>query len=145
MTVAAHPRHSGVAARRFGYTLAALVNAALLYAVNVWPGWEALRFLTPDTTLVLGVVNASMLVNLAANLVYVVRDPDWLRAVGDIVGLSVGVAALLRVREVFPFAFATGTVDWALVVQVLLVLGIVGSGVGIVVAVVRLVRSLDVS
>lgn len=34
-----------VAARRFGYVVAVLVNLALLYAVNAWPGWDALPFL----------------------------------------------------------------------------------------------------
>jgi hypothetical protein len=76
--------------------------------------------------------------------VYLVRDPDWLRAAGDLLGLSVGVVAMLRIWEVFPFAFGAGPVDWALVVRVLLVLGITGSGIGILVAVVRLVKSLDV-
>ena len=74
MTKTARTRPT-VGARRFGYVVAVLVNAAMLYAVNRWPGWEVLPFLTADLVLVLGLVNASIVVNLAANLVYLVRDP----------------------------------------------------------------------
>ena len=32
--------------RRVGYAIGALVNVALLVALNVWPGWDAVPFLT---------------------------------------------------------------------------------------------------
>ena len=52
LSAATPPKHRPpVAARRFGYVLAALLNAVLLYAVNVWPGWESVPFLTADTAL----------------------------------------------------------------------------------------------
>ena len=33
--------------RRAGYVVGAVVNAAILYAVNRWPGWETVGFLSP--------------------------------------------------------------------------------------------------
>jgi hypothetical protein len=68
------PRPS-VATRKAGYGIGAAVNALLLGAVNQWPGWDAVPFLTQDTTFVLGWVNASIVVALAANLLYAVADP----------------------------------------------------------------------
>ena len=142
MSVHTEQRRPPVATRRVGYVAAVVVNVFMLYAVNVWPGWDALPFLTEDTRDVLGLVNASMLVGLAANAVYLLRDPPWLRALGDVVTTSVGLAALVRIWQVFPLDFGDSTFDWALVAHVLLGVAIVGSMIGIVAGLVSLVRNL---
>ena len=64
MTVTASRRRPPVAARRAGYVVSVLVNIALLYVVNGWPGWEAVPFLTQDTQQVMGLVNASIVASL---------------------------------------------------------------------------------
>jgi hypothetical protein len=127
----------GPVARRFGCAVAASVNALMLCLVNVAPGWDAVPFLTEDTTRVLGAVNASIIVGIVANLLYVVADRPRLRALGDAVTTSVGVYAMVRVWQVFPFDVGHG---WVTVLRVLLVVGVVGSGIALVVAAVRLVR-----
>lgn len=127
----------GPTARRFGYGVAAGVNAVLLYLLNARPGWDAAPLLTDDTTLVLAAVNASLAAGLVANLVYLVADPARLRAFGDAVTTSVGLYAMVRVWQVFPFDVSDG---WTTVLRVLLGVGIAGSGIAIVAAVVRLVR-----
>lgn len=130
------------AARRGGYTVAVLFDGALLVAVNRWPGWEAVPFLTRDTSMVTGLLNASLIVNLVANLVYLMRDPLWLKALGDMVTTTVGIFALLRIWNVFPFDFADGSFDWALVVRILLLVAVVGSVIGVVAALITFLRSL---
>lgn len=127
----------GPGVRRFGYVVAAAVNAALLYLVNVRPGWDAAPFLTDATTSVLGAVNASIAVGLVANLVYLAADPVRLRALGDAVTTSVGLYAMVRVWQVFPFDVTDG---WTTVLRVLLAVGMAGSAIAVVAAVVRLVR-----
>ncbi|WP_404389609.1 hypothetical protein [Humibacillus xanthopallidus] len=126
------------ATRRAGYVAAVVVNAAMLYLANRWPGWEAVPFLTEATVLVIGLVNASLVVGVIANLVYLVADPPRLRSLGDLVTTSVGLAAIVRIWQVFPFD-VTGT-PWEAVLRVLLALAAFGSGVGIIVALVGLVR-----
>lgn len=133
------------AGRRVGYVVAVLVNATILVVVNGWPGWQAAPFLTASMALVLPAVNASVAVNLAANLVYVVTDPPWLKALGDAVTTGVGLVALWRLWTVWPFAFGPGPVDWDLVARVVLLVGIVGAAIAIVVALVRFGRALAVS
>lgn len=133
---------AGPASRRFGYTVAIVVNVVLFVLVNERPGWETLSFLTDDFTLVLPFVNASIVAGIIANTVYVVLDPVWLRAVGDIVTTSVGLVAMVRLWQVFPFDFTQTFVDLEVVARVVLVVGVVGSVIGIVAAAVRLVRSL---
>jgi hypothetical protein len=131
----------GTATRRFGYVVAVLANGAFWYAVNRWPGWSAVPFLTPDTEQVLAWVNASILVSLVANLVYLARDPRWLRALGDLVTTSVGLVVLVRVWQVFPLDVDSDSSGWGLVARVLLGIGIVGSAIGILTAVTSLVRA----
>jgi hypothetical protein len=120
--------------------IGALVNACLLYAVHVWPGWEAVPFLTEDMTEVLGVVSATIVVGIAANLVYAISDPVWVRSLGDLVTTSVGLAAAIQLWQVFPFDFSAYSFDWALVTRTVLVVAIVGSAIGILVAAGKLVR-----
>ena len=140
------PRHArplpGQLSRRVGYTVAMVLNVALLVLVNVVPGWQALPFLTDDFAAVLWLVNASIVVGVLANAVYVVHDPPWVRAVGDVVTTSVGLAALIRMWQVFPIDFAETWVDMDLVARWVLAVGIAGSVVGIVAGAARLVRAL---
>lgn len=133
---------AGAPARRVGYLIAALVNGALLYFANVWPGWEVLPFLTGNTREVLGIVNVSLIAGIVVNVVYLFLDLPWLKALGDLVTLGIGLAVLARLWQVFPFDFRGSSFDWALLVRILFVVAGVGSAIGIIVQVVMLIRSL---
>lgn len=137
------PRRSrpGPAARRVGYVFAALFDALFLWLLHRWPGWEAVPFLTPQFADVLWLVDLSLWVGLAANLVYLVRDPRWLTALGGLATTGVGLAAAIRLWQVFPFDLGDG---WTGLVRVAIVLGIVGSVIGVLVNAVTVVRSLAV-
>lgn len=140
MATAAARRRPSLASRRAGYLVAAGINGLMLYLVNQRPGWEAVPFLTWQTPKVLGLVNASLLAGLVANLVYVLADPPRLRSLGDLVTTGIGLAAMVRIWQVFPFAFDEGGFPWEMVFRWFLAIGIVGSVIGMVVAVVTLVR-----
>jgi len=139
-----HITHTGpsVAGRRAGYAVAMTVNLVLLFLVNVTPGWQAVPFLTENTTDVLLLVNLSMGAAVVANAVYSVLDPPWVRALGDAVTTSVGLASLVRIWQVFPFEFDTSSVPWDLVARWVIGIGIFGCVVAIIVALVRFVRAL---
>lgn len=140
MALRAVRNRPGTTARRWGYVIAVLVNAGMLLVVNTWPGWEAVPFLTDEARVAVGLVNLSILVNLAANLVYLADDRSWLKALGDLATIGVGVAALVRIWQVFPFDFST--FYWALVARSLLVLGIIGSIIGIFAPCISFARGL---
>lgn len=127
---------------RSGNLGSAIVNALLLYGMNMWPGWQVLPFLTADMSRVLDLINASLIAGIIVNLVCVVIHARTLVALGNLVVIGFGVAAMLRLWEVFPFDFGTGWSGWPVLVRVLLVLGIVGSAIGAVVEVVNLFRAL---
>ena len=135
MTVTARPATS----RRAGYVAGALANALLLWLIHVWPGWDVVPFLTGDMTDVLGWIDAALIAGIVVSAVHLVRDPGWLTPAGTLVTTAFGLAATVRMLQVFPFDLSAG---WETVMRVLLVLGVVGSVVGLVVALVSLVRTL---
>lgn len=127
---------------RSGGVGSALVNTVLLWAINMWPGWRMVPFLAPDMTRVLDAVNAALIAGIIVNLVFVVVRSRGPQALGNLVVLGFGMAALLRLWDVFPFDFGDGWSGWPLMVRVFLALGLVGSVIGAVVEVVALIRSL---
>jgi hypothetical protein len=107
--------------RRAGYLLAIGFSAALLVVLNGWPGWQAMPFLTSDAGQVLWLVNLSLAAGITANVVYLAYDPPWVRSLGDLVTTGIGLAAAIRIWQVFPFALSSG---WSTAVRVLLVVAV---------------------
>ena len=130
-----------VAGRRAGYVVAAVINGVLLGLIHVWPGWDAVPFLTADFEIVLWLVDLSLVVTIVLNLVYLVRDPRWLTAAGAVVTTAVGLAAVIRMMQVFPFDFGDSDV-WPVLFRALLWVALVGSIIGIVANLVTMVRAL---
>ena len=126
--------------RRAGYVAAVVVNVVLLWLVNVWPGWQAVPFLTAETTQILGLVNASFVLAVALNVLYLFHDPLWLTTLGTMATTAVGVAVQAKALAVFPFDLSGA---WETVLRVLLVVGLVGTAIAFVVALVSLIRQLS--
>lgn len=141
MTELRTTRRAPASARRVGYVIAAAVNAVLLWLIHGWPGWHAVPFLTPETPQVLGAIDAALIAGIAVAVVQLAWDPRWLTAAGSLVTTAFGLAAMVRLLQVFPFAFGPGF-DWALLVRILLVLGIVGTAIALLVNLVALLRLL---
>ena len=140
MSHAGAARRPSAAARRVGYLVGVVVSAALLFVLNAQPGWQALPFLTSDTSQVMGLVNLSLAVSLAVNVVYLFYDPPWLKSLGDLITCGIGLAVAIRIWQVFPFVFHGSSAWWSTAVRVLLILVIVGSAISIVVQAVSLAR-----
>lgn len=127
---------------RLGYVVAVLVNLALWYLVNVRPGWQEIPFLTEDFTQVLDVLNLSLLAGAVANAAYLGYDAAWFRSLTQIGLLGISLVVLYRMLVVFPFDLQGEGTDWAWAARVLLVLGLVGTGIGLLAEAGRLVRAL---
>jgi hypothetical protein len=130
-------RRPSAGARRAGYCIAIAFSAALLIVLNARPGWQAMPFLTSDAGQVLWLVNLSLAAGIAANVVYLAYDQPWVRSLGDLVTTGIGLAAAIRIWQVFPFALSSG---WSTAVRVLLVVAIAGSCIALVVQIVSLAR-----
>lgn len=139
MSTSTLTRRPSASTRRAGYVIAVLVNVALLWAVNVWPGWQELPFLTDETPQVLGLVNTAFVLAIVLNVVYLLRDPLWLTTVGTLATTAVGVAVCARSLAVFPFDLSG---VWDTVLRAVLIVGLVGSAIAFVVALVSLIRQI---
>lgn len=122
------------------HLLGALVNVLVLLAIHAWPGWDVLPFLTDETPRVLGVLDAALVAGIVVHLVQLVRGPGWLGPAGLVVTSAFGAAVCAWVFQVFPFDLSGG---WETLARVLLVVGVVGSSIGAVAALVSLVRMRD--
>jgi peptidoglycan biosynthesis protein MviN/MurJ (putative lipid II flippase) len=140
MTTITETKRPSRASRRAGYVVAAAINAALLWFIHVWPGWDAVPFLTADFETVLWLIDLSLVVTIALNLLYLVRDPRWLTAAGAVVTTAIGLVAAVRLLQVFPFDFGDSEF-WPVVVRVLLWVAVIGAGIGIIANLVALVRA----
>lgn len=120
--------------------MAAGVNAVLLFLINVTPGWSILPFLTPDMSIVLPWINASMVAGILANVVYLIRDTPRIKSIGDLVTQAIGLVAMIRLWQVFPFDFGADANAWATVVRVVLIVGVVGTAIAMIVSVVISIR-----
>jgi len=128
-------------ARRAGYAVAVTVNLVILYLINVRPGWEAVPFLTADTATLLALVNLSLTVGVAVNLLYLAYDARWFVALGALATTGVGLVVLARIWQVFPFAFGADSI-WPLLVRVVLLVALAGSSIALVVQFVQFVAGL---
>lgn len=127
---------------RGGSIGSAVVNALLLYGINIWPGWRIVPFLTADMDRVLDLINATLVAGIVVNLVCAVIRSRALLALGNLVSIGIGLTALLRLWEVFPLDFGGNWPGWPVLVRVFLVLGIAGSIIGAIVELVNLFRAL---
>jgi hypothetical protein len=135
-------RQRSRASRRGGYLVSIAINGVLLYLLNAHPGWQSVSFLTPATAQVIGVVNLMLWAGIAANAMYFIADPAPLRAVGDLVTLTITLVTTVRVWDVFPFAFHGSVAFVAVIARVVLIIGLGGASIGILSSVVTLIRSL---
>jgi hypothetical protein len=127
--------------RRVGYLVAIAVDAALLFIVDKLSAWD-LAFLTNDLDRVTPIISLSLLVGAAVNAAFLIYDPQWFKSLGQISSLGVSLAATMRIYDVFPFDFNQYTFEWAILVRIGLVVAIMGTLVGLLVEVVKLlVRS----
>jgi hypothetical protein len=130
----------GVVARRVGYAIAVLVNLVVLYLFNVQPGWRSASFLTDDTPQVLVLLNLSLVAGIVANVVYILIDGPWVKAIGDLTTTTISLAVLIRLWQVFPFDFTAWTVNWGLIIRAVVAVALAGTVIGLVVQTLALAR-----
>ncbi|HET6530863.1 MAG TPA: hypothetical protein VFH03_09665 [Actinoplanes sp.] len=117
------------------------VNLLMLYLINVRPGWDAVPFFTDETVEVLPLINLSLVVSVSVNLLYLGYDRRWFVGLGGLATTGVGLVALIRMWQVFPFDF-TADSTWALIVRVVLAFAIAGSVITWIVQFVQMVAGL---
>ena len=117
-------------AKRFGYLLAAAINAVMLWVSHQLLEWEWPGFLTPEFDDLLPIVTLAFVASIVANLVYVWSDGWPVKSIGDAATSVIGFVVTLRTWQIFPFEFSGD--DWSWLIRVILVIGMFGTAIGAV-------------
>jgi hypothetical protein len=110
-----------------GQVFAVAFWLVVLFAVNVYPGWHTLPLLSSAAASVLWLVNLCIVARIIAHLVYLVDDAGRYRPIGDYVIALIDLVLAAELLRVFPFDFGEAS-EWATTVQILLLTGVVWSG-----------------
>ncbi|MFP4635659.1 MAG: hypothetical protein ACLFRD_07355 [Nitriliruptoraceae bacterium] len=137
------PRRVPTSAKRVGYLAAAVINGVLLWVAHQLLGWGWPGFLTDDFEQVLGILTASFVASILANLALAAHHRGRFRAFADLVTAGFALAVGVRLWEVFPIDFTGYATDWSGVVRVALGVGIAATGIAIVANLVKLLTGSD--
>lgn len=131
-----------VGVRRFGYTITIVVNGVVLYVANNIVAWGWFPWLSDDFDQVLPYIDLAILASVIVNVVYVLYDETWFRAIGETVGLGLSLVATAQLLRVFPFDFSGYAWNWDAIATTVLILMMVGMVAGIVGQMTTLVREI---
>jgi hypothetical protein len=118
--------------RRTGYAIAVVVNLVALIVVQNILAWDVLPWLTDDFATVVPWISVSLVVSMAANLVYEFNDTRVVKSTMQIGVNLVSIVVASQVLRVFPFDFSAYSFDWNVVVRIVLILAMVGAGIGVI-------------
>lgn len=130
------------AGRRFGYILAILINAGMLYVANNLLAWDILPFLTDSFEDVLPIINVSLAATMVVNAAYVFFDHQWFKSLTQVGVAGISMAATVRLYRVFPFDFTEYDFSWETLARAILIIAMVGIGIAIIAETVKLIRAL---
>ncbi len=130
------------ATRRFGYSVAIVINAGLLVVVNNVLAWGWFPWLTDDFEQVLPLISLQLVAGILINVAYLFYDKARFKSASQILVNLIGLGATVRTLQVFPFDFSAYEFNWAAVARVVLILGILASTAAIISEVVKLAKSL---
>lgn len=128
--------------RRHEYFINVAINGVMLYVAHNLLEWEWPGFLTKDFDQLLPWVTASCVIAMAVNFVLLLVDDGRTKALGNLLTSCIGLALAVRTLQVFPFDFSGYDNDWSWLVRGLAVLALIGSGIGIIVNLVKVTLSL---
>lgn len=142
MTNATIPRPLADLGRRFGYAVAAGINAVLYFIVSNIVEWQWPGFITSDFDRVDEIILVSVVAGVVANVTYIWNDTMPLKAFMEASLNTISLVATIRLWQVFPFDFSENSFDWSWVARFVLVVAMFGTGVSLVVNGLRGVRTL---
>ena len=116
----------GKHARRFGYSVAAVVNGAMIWVVHNVVGWDIFGWLTADFDRLLPWLTVSFVAGIVLNVVYMWDDSVPIKSPGQILSALVGFIVTVRTLQVFPFDFAEYGFDYAIPIRIALWVALVG-------------------
>lgn len=111
-------------ARRFGYFLAIIINAAMIYAANNLLKWN-IPFLTQSFQECLWAINLSLSISMFINFTFLFFDRKWFRSFMQALSNIFAAISVYTFRQIFPLDLTenlAGIVNFALVILIGLLL-----------------------
>jgi hypothetical protein len=128
--------------RMTDYIFTVIFNIAFLVVVNKVPDWN-IPVITDSFPDILWAVNTSVAVSIAGNFILIFFHPRFLHHLFNAVFSVFGILAASVILSVFPFEFADLVGEWLnILIRIVLIVGIVGSAIGVVVNIVKAVRAV---
>ena len=118
--------------KQIEYGINIVVNAVFLVIVNNVLKWDFAPWLTDDFNKVLWLFNISLIATITANVIFFFHNPGWFLSLIRFFLNTIGLILAVRMLQVFPFDFSAYSVNWALVMRIMLILGIVGVSIGVI-------------
>jgi len=126
--------------RKAGYFIAIVVNALLILVFNNLLNW-GVPFVTDSFRVCLWPINLSLAATLIANGAFLVYDPSWFRHLAQLTLNIIAFAALMTIYVIFPLDFNGANLEP--VARLVLVVAMVGTAIGFVVELVKLILRRD--
>lgn len=128
--------------RMTDYIFAVIFNIAFLVVVNKVPDWNIV-FITDSFPDILWALNTYLAVSIAGNLVLIFFHPRFLHHLLNAVFAIFGILATSVMLSIFPFDFSNLVGEWLnILIRIALIVGIVGSAIGVVVNIVKAVGAV---
>jgi hypothetical protein len=129
--------------RRFGYAVAVGVNVVLVLVINNIQEWGVAPLLTAEFGELLWLINLSLGVSIAVNLVYMAYDDVWFKAATQIIVNGIWVVVAVVAFQIYPFDFSVYAFNWDLLASFMIGVAIIGSVNGVITETVKLLRVRD--
>lgn len=126
------------------YVAAVIANIAVLVFMNTVMLWQQSTrgVILESWVAILWAVDLSLLVQIVGNLLLSFYRPAWLSALAQALFSALGVLGLIVFYAVFPLDFSRIVGPWLnTLLRIVLIVGMVGSGIGFIVYLVRLFRA----
>jgi hypothetical protein len=124
-----------------GDYIGAIIAAVIgVVAVNIYPVWQpwTMGVVTDAWPRILWAANLSAVIQICGSFVLLFWRPRWLRNLAELVFSAAGLLSIAVFFAVFPLDFSHIVGDWLnTMMRVVLIIGIAGTGIGVVIALVR--------
>jgi hypothetical protein len=126
---------------RLGYSIAIAVNVVMLVITQNILEWGWVPFLTADFALVEPWISLSLTASIIVNVIYLFDDTPVVKAIGQVGVNLLSIYVSYQILRVFPFDFSAYAFDWEVLARFVLILAMIGSLIGAVVEMAKLVTS----
>lgn len=125
--------------RTAGYVVTILINLVMIYLFQYLNDHRPF-FLNESYATVLPVITISLCASILAQIAFLVYDRSWFRHLLQIGLHIVSILVMVVILNIFPFDLGA---PWPLLARIVLIVGIIGTTIGVLVELAALVRGRE--